>query len=90
MSFKYQFITLAGFHQLNHGIFELAHDYNKRQMLAYAELQDAEFAAESKGYTATKHQCEVGTGYFDAVSLAISGGSSSTMGMKDSTEKSQF
>ena len=90
MGFKYQFITLAGFHQLNHGMFELAHDYNKRQMLAYAELQDAEFAAESKGYTAAKHQREVGTGYFDAVSLAISGGSSSTMAMKDSTEKSQF
>jgi isocitrate lyase len=68
MGYKFQFITLAGFHQLNYGMFELARGYKDRQMAAYSELQQAEFAAEANGYTATKHQREVGTGYFDAVS----------------------
>jgi len=90
MGYKFQFITLAGFHQLNFGMFELARGYKDRQMAAYSELQDAEFAAEANGYTATKHQREVGTGYFDAVSLAITGGQSSTTAMKESTEQAQF
>ena len=74
MGYKFQFITLAGFHQLNHGMFELARGYRDRQMTAYCELQEAEFASEADGYTATRHQREVGTGYFDAVSMAITGG----------------
>jgi isocitrate lyase len=90
MGYKFQFITLAGFHQLNFGMFELARGYKDRQMAAYSELQEAEFAAEANGYTATKHQREVGTGYFDAVSLAITGGQSSTTAMKESTEHDQF
>ncbi len=90
MGYKFQFITLAGFHQLNHGMFELARGYKDRQMAAYSELQEAEFAAEVNGYTATKHQREVGTGYFDAVSMAITGGQSSTTAMKGSTETEQF
>src|SRR5690606_18832755 len=90
MGYKFQFITLAGFHQLNHGMFELARGYKDRQMAAYSELQEAEFASEADGYTATKHQREVGTGYFDAVSLAIGGGQSSTTAMRESTEHEQF
>ncbi|ANL45503.1 isocitrate lyase [Rhizobium phaseoli] len=90
MGYKFQFITLAGFHQLNYGMYELARGYRERQMSAYSELQEAEFAAEDYGYTATKHQREVGTGYFDAVSLAITGGRSSTTAMHDSTEHAQF
>ncbi|WP_173934872.1 isocitrate lyase [Chelativorans sp. Marseille-P2723] len=90
MGYKFQFITLAGFHQLNHGMFELARGYRERQMAAYSELQEAEFAAEAHGYTATKHQREVGTGYFDAVATAISGGQSSTTAMEGSTEHDQF
>lgn len=90
MGYKFQFITLAGFHQLNFGMFELARGYKHRQMAAYSELQEAEFAAEINGYTATKHQREVGTGYFDAVSVAISGGLSSTTAMGESTEHAQF
>ncbi|PDS35606.1 isocitrate lyase [Rhizobium anhuiense] len=90
MGYKFQFITLAGFHQLNFGMYELARGYRQRQMSAYSELQQAEFAAEVNGYTATKHQREVGTGYFDAVSLAITGGRSSTTAMHDSTEHAQF
>ena len=90
MGYKFQFITLAGFHQLNHGMFELARDYKDRQMAAYSVLQEAEFASEANGYTATKHQREVGTGYFDAVSLAITGGRSSTTAMHGSTEQAQF
>ncbi|HET6520515.1 MAG TPA: isocitrate lyase/phosphoenolpyruvate mutase family protein, partial [Geminicoccaceae bacterium] len=90
MGYKYQFVTLAGFHSLNHGMFELARGYRERGMAAYSELQDAEFAAEQYGYTATRHQREVGTGYFDAVSLAVTGGSSSTTALKDSTEEAQF
>jgi isocitrate lyase len=90
MGYKFQFVTLAGFHSLNHGMFTLAHGYARRGMAAYAELQEAEFAAEADGYTATKHQREVGTGYFDAVSLAISAGKSSTTAMAGSTETEQF
>ncbi|MBO9122741.1 MULTISPECIES: isocitrate lyase [unclassified Rhizobium] len=90
MGYKFQFITLAGFHQLNFGMYELARGYKNRQMAAYSELQQAEFAAEVNGYTATKHQREVGTGYFDAVSMAITGGRSSTTAMGESTEHAQF
>ncbi len=90
MGYKYQFVTLAGFHQLNHGMFELASGYRDRGMAAYSELQQAEFASESKGYTATRHQREVGTGYFDMVSIAAAGGESSTTALGDSTEADQF
>jgi len=90
MGYKFQFITLAGFHNLNHHMFQLALDYNARDMSAYADLQDAEFAAEEQGYTAHRHQREVGTGYFDAVSQAVSAGESSTLALEDSTEAEQF
>jgi isocitrate lyase len=90
MGYRYQFVTLAGFHQLNFGMFELARGYRDRGMAAYSELQQAEFAAESSGYTAVRHQHEVGTGYFDAVALALSGGASSTTALQDSTETEQF
>lgn len=90
MGYKFQFVTLAGFHQLNHGMFELARGYKERGMAAYSELQQAEFASEADGYTATRHQREVGTGYFDAVSVAIAGGQSSTTAMGESTETAQF
>ena len=75
MGYKFQFVTLAGFHALNYGMFELARDYRDRGMAAYTELQQAEFAAEAHGYTATRHQREVGTGYFDQVAQVLSGGS---------------
>jgi isocitrate lyase len=90
MGYKFQFVTLAGFHSLNLGMFELASGYRDRGMAAYSELQDAEFAAEAYGYTATRHQREVGTGYFDALSIAIAGGAASTTAMSDSTETEQF
>ncbi|WKA57639.1 isocitrate lyase [Planococcus shenhongbingii] len=90
MGYKFQFVTLAGFHALNHSMFELAHDYKDNGMAAYSKLQQAEFESESKGYTATRHQREVGTGYFDEVSQIISGGTSSTTAMKGSTETAQF
>lgn len=90
MGYKFQFITLAGFHSLNHSMFQLAKGYRERGMTAYSELQDAEFAAEAVGYTATKHQREVGTGYFDAVATAIKGGASSTTALTGSTEEAQF
>jgi isocitrate lyase len=90
MGYKFQFVTLAGFHSLNHGMFELASGYRDRAMAAYSELQQAEFASEAKGYTATRHQREVGTGYFDAVATAISGGQSSTVALRESTEAAQF
>ena len=90
MGYKYQFVTLAGFHSINHGMFELARAYRDHGMAAYSELQQAEFASESDGYTATRHQREAGTSYFDAVSMAISGGTSSTTAMADSTETGQF
>ncbi|QLC25872.1 isocitrate lyase [Parasphingopyxis algicola] len=90
MGYKFQFVTLAGFHQLNYGMFELARGYKDRGMAAYSELQQAEFAAEDDGYTATRHQREVGTGYFDMVSNAITGGQSSTTALAESTEADQF
>ncbi|MBE2210534.1 MAG: isocitrate lyase [Xanthomonadaceae bacterium] len=90
MGYKFQFITLAGFHALNYGMFNLAHGYARRQMSAFVELQEAEFAAADKGFTAVKHQREVGTGYFDAVTQTIQGGNSSTVALKGSTEEEQF
>jgi isocitrate lyase len=90
MGYKFLFVTLAGFHSLNHGMFELARGYAERGMPAYCELQEAEFEAESRGYTATRHQREVGTGYFDLVNLTITGGASSTTAMSESTETAQF
>lgn len=90
MGYKYQFVTLAGFHALNHGMFELAREYRDHGMAAYSKLQQAEFASEVHGYSATKHQREVGTGYFDAVAQVISGGSASTLALEGSTEKAQF
>uniref|UniRef100_A0AC35GNE8 Malate synthase n=1 Tax=Panagrolaimus sp. PS1159 TaxID=55785 RepID=A0AC35GNE8_9BILA len=90
MGFKYQFITLAGFHANNFSIFDLAKNYRERGMAAYSELQQKEFGAESQGYTAVKHQREVGTGYFDYVATAIAGGQSSTVALKGSTEEAQF
>jgi isocitrate lyase len=90
MGYKFQFITLAGFHALNHTMFSLASDYRERGMAAYVALQEAEFASESSGYTATKHQREVGTGYFDEVQKAITGGNASTTALDGSTESEQF
>jgi len=90
MGYKFQFITLAGFHALNYSMFELARGYKSRQMEAYVELQEAEFAAEKDGYTATRHQREVGTGYFDQLAQAISGGQSSLGALTGSTEEEQF
>jgi isocitrate lyase len=90
MGYKYQFVTLAGFHALNHSMFELARGYKDRGMAAYSQLQEAEFASEKHGYTAVKHQREVGTSYFDAVATAISAGKSSTTAMAGSTETEQF
>jgi isocitrate lyase len=88
--YKFQFITLAGFHALNYSMFNLAHGYARRQMSAFVELQEAEFAAADRGFTAVKHQREVGTGYFDAVTQAIQQGQSSTTALKGSTEEDQF
>jgi isocitrate lyase len=90
MGYRFQFVTLAGFHQLNFGMFELARAYHARDMAAYADLQEREFAAEADGYTATRHQREVGTGYFDEVSRVISGGLASTLALRGSTEAAQF
>jgi isocitrate lyase len=90
MGYKFQFVTLAGFHSLNHSMFTLAKGYAERGMAAYSELQQAEFASEVDGYTATRHQREVGTGWFDAVAVAASGGKSSTTAMAGSTETDQF
>jgi len=90
MGYKFQFITLAGFHALNYSMFELARKYRDQGMTAYAELQQAEFEAEKYGYTATKHQREVGAGYFDDVNLVINGGTSSTTALTGSTEEEQF
>jgi len=91
MGYKYQFVTLAGFHALNYSMFDLADGYAKNDMSAYSALQQAEFAsAAENGYTAVKHQREVGTGYFDKVSQAINGASSSTLALKNSTEEQQF
>jgi isocitrate lyase len=90
MGYKFQFVTLAGFHTLNHSMFELAYDYRDRGMAAYADFQQEEFASESRGYTATRHQREVGTGYFDEVATIVSGGTASTVALKGSTEEEQF
>nr|WP_295973500.1 isocitrate lyase [uncultured Bacillus sp.] len=90
MGYKFQFVTLAGFHALNHSMFELARGYKDRGMAAYSELQQAEFSSEQHGYTATRHQREVGTGYFDQVAMVVSGGTSSTTALKGSTEEAQF
>ena len=90
MGYKFQFVTLAGFHSLNHGMYELARDYAKRGMTAYSQLQQGEFASEEHGYTATRHQREVGTGYFDAVAQVVSGGTASTLALTESTETAQF
>ncbi|MBO2534409.1 isocitrate lyase [Rummeliibacillus suwonensis] len=90
LGYKFQFVTLAGFHALNHSMFKLAHEYKDHGMAAYSRLQQEEFASEANGYTATKHQREVGTGYFDEVSQVISGGTSSTTAMGGSTETAQF
>jgi isocitrate lyase len=90
MGYKFQFVTLAGFHSLNQGMFNLAIDYRERGMTAYSKLQELEFSMEEIGYTATKHQREVGTGYFDAVSSVIGQGKSSTLAYKESTEAKQF
>ena len=90
MGYRYQFITLAGFHALNDSMFELARGYSERGMSAYVELQDREFANEEHGYTATKHQREVGAGYFDLVGQTVSGGKSSTLALVGSTEEEQF
>ena len=90
MGYRFQFVTLAGFHSLNLSMFKLAREYRERGMAAYSELQQAEFAAEAEGYTATRHQREVGVGYFDAVAMAISGGNSSTTALAGSTEIAQF
>ncbi|MBV8117140.1 MAG: isocitrate lyase [Candidatus Eremiobacteraeota bacterium] len=90
MGYKFQFITLAGFHALNYSFFRLAHEFKTRGMTAYAEFQEDEFAAANDGYTATRHQREVGTGYFDAVATIIAQGRSSTTALKGSTETEQF
>ena len=90
MGYKYQFVTLAGFHSLNAGMFELASGYAEEGMAAYVKLQEHEFALEEHGYTATRHQREVGAGYFDAVVEAVSGGQASTLALKGSTEEGQF
>ncbi len=90
MGYRFQFITLAGFHALNFSMFQLARGYKAQQMTAYVSLQQAEFAAERDGYTATKHQREVGAGYFDAVTQTVSGGTSALTALTGSTEVQQF
>jgi isocitrate lyase len=90
MGYKFQFVTLAGFHALNHAMFDLARSYRDHGMAAYSELQQREFASEPFGYTATRHQREVGTGYFDEVAQVISGGAASTLALRESTETEQF
>jgi isocitrate lyase len=90
MGYRFQFVTLAGFHALNHSMFQLARDYDQRDMAAYAALQQAEFAANEQGYTATRHQHEVGTGYFDQVAQVVSGGAAETLALEGSTESEQF
>ncbi|NLJ61759.1 MAG: isocitrate lyase, partial [Alcaligenaceae bacterium] len=90
MGYKYQFITLAGFHALNYGMFDLAYGYARENMAAFVDLQEREFAAAERGFTAVRHQREVGTGYFDAVTQTIEGGQSSTTALDGSTEEAQF
>jgi isocitrate lyase len=90
MGYRFQFITLAGFHALNATMFELARGYATEGMTAYVRLQESEFGMEEQGYTATRHQREVGAGYFDTVSTTISGGTASTLALEGSTESEQF
>jgi isocitrate lyase len=90
MGYRFQFITLAGFHSLNAGMFELARGFSTQGMTAYVQLQEREFAMQDEGYTATRHQAEVGTGYFDRVAQAIAGGEASTLALEGSTEQEQF
>ena len=90
MGYRFQFVTLAGFHSLNLSMFELAKGYAQHGMGAYSEMQQREFAAQAQGFTAVRHQREVGTSYFDAVGMAISAGKSSTTAMQGSTEATQF
>ena len=90
MGYKYQFVTLSGFHSLNYAMYELARGYRDRGMAAYSELQQAEFAAEKLGYEAVRHQEFAGTGYFDAVTEIVTGGRSSSLALKGSTEAEQF
>jgi isocitrate lyase len=90
MGYRFQFVTLAGFHALNLSMFDLARGYAARGMSAYVELQQHEFALEAEGYTATRHQREVGAGYFDRIAQVVSGGAASTLAMRGSTEEEQF
>ena len=90
MGYKFLFITLAGWHALNSSAFELARGYTESDMTAYVQLQQAEFGMEGDGYTATRHQREVGAGYFDDVATVISGGTASTLALEGSTEEEQF
>ena len=90
LGYDFQFITLAGFHTLNYSMFDLARGYRESGMTAYAELQQREFDAEDAGYTAAKHQHEVGASYFEAVAMAITGGESETTSVRGSTEEAQF
>jgi isocitrate lyase len=90
MGYKFQFITLAGFHSLNYSMFDLAYGYARNNMSAFVELQQKEFAAAERGFTAVKHQREVGTGYFDEITQAVSGGRASTTALRGSTEDEQF
>ena len=90
MGYRFQFVTLAGFHSLNLSMFRLARAYRDTGMTAYTELQQEEFAAKEDGYTAVEHQAFVGTGYFDEVAMVLSAGTSSTLAMEDSTETAQF
>jgi isocitrate lyase len=90
MGYRFQFITLAGFHALNESMFELARGYAAEGMPAYVRLQEREFALEPHGYTATRHQREVGAGWFDEIAQAVSGGASSTLALTGSTEEAQF
>ncbi|MDH4189447.1 MAG: isocitrate lyase, partial [Betaproteobacteria bacterium] len=90
MGYKFQFITLAGFHALNYSMFDLAYGYARNNMTAFVELQQKEFAAAERGFTAVKHQREVGTGYFDEVTQIVTGGTASTTALHGSTEDEQF
>src|SRR5690606_17380335 len=90
MGYRFQFVTLAGFHALNLSMFDLADAYSERGMAAYSEMQEREFSAKKRGFTAVRHQREVGTGYFDAVAMAVSAGKSATVAMAGSTETAQF
>jgi isocitrate lyase len=90
MGYRFQFVTLAGFHALNMSMFRLARDYGENAMSAYADLQETEFTAATEGYSAVRHQHEVGTGYFDEVSRLIAGKLTSTLALEDSTESEQF